>query len=187
MPVSAYRAAGTGPHTGGKSPASRPGRVKSRETRTVRWREIDSNFSLRARETDVLRLDPAVALGSLGLTNCRAPVDGEVEPGGGDRFRPDDSLGADYDRSREQQICRQYAYGDGAITPAISVLSALEGLDIIFPAFAPYVLPVSVPGTVEERIVELQEKKGRLAAATLDARGAVGSLAAEDLDYLFGE
>ena len=34
-------------------------------------------------------------------------------------------------------------YGDGAITPAISVLSALEGLDIIFP-FAPYVLPVSV-------------------------------------------
>ena len=87
----------------------------------------------------------------------------------------------------EQQICRQYAYGDGAITPAISVLSALEGLDIIFPAFAPYVLPVSVPGTVEERIVELQEKKGRLAAATLDARGAVGSLAAEDLDYLFGE
>jgi KUP system potassium uptake protein len=35
-------------------------------------------------------------------------------------------------------------YGDGAITPAISVLSALEGLDIVFPAFAPYVLPVSV-------------------------------------------
>ena len=35
-------------------------------------------------------------------------------------------------------------YGDGAITPAISVLSALEGLDIVFPAFAPYVLPASV-------------------------------------------
>jgi KUP system potassium uptake protein len=35
-------------------------------------------------------------------------------------------------------------YGDGAITPAISVLSALEGLDIAFPAFAPYVLPLSV-------------------------------------------
>ena len=42
-------------------------------------------------------------------------------------------------------------------------------------------------GTVEERIVELQDKKGRLAAATLDARGAVGSLAADDLDYWFGE
>src|SRR4030081_1784215 len=35
-------------------------------------------------------------------------------------------------------------YGDGAITPAISVLSALEGLDIAIPASAPYVLPLSV-------------------------------------------
>src|SRR4030081_1707251 len=35
-------------------------------------------------------------------------------------------------------------YGDGAITPAISVLSALEGLNIVAPTFAPYVLPVSV-------------------------------------------
>src|SRR5438552_14559429 len=35
-------------------------------------------------------------------------------------------------------------YGDGAITPAISVLSALEGLEIVAPALAPYVLPVSV-------------------------------------------
>jgi KUP system potassium uptake protein len=35
-------------------------------------------------------------------------------------------------------------YGDGAITPAISVLSAIEGLDIVFPSFAPYVLPASV-------------------------------------------
>jgi len=35
-------------------------------------------------------------------------------------------------------------YGDGAITPAISVLSALEGLDIAVPAFAPYVLPAAV-------------------------------------------
>jgi len=34
-------------------------------------------------------------------------------------------------------------YGDGAITPAISVLSALEGLDIVTPSFAPYVLPVA--------------------------------------------
>ncbi len=35
-------------------------------------------------------------------------------------------------------------YGDGAITPAISVLSALEGLEIVLPAFASYVVPVSV-------------------------------------------
>jgi KUP system potassium uptake protein len=34
-------------------------------------------------------------------------------------------------------------YGDGAITPAISVLSALEGIKAPVPAFAPYVLPLS--------------------------------------------
>jgi KUP system potassium uptake protein len=35
-------------------------------------------------------------------------------------------------------------YGDGAITPAISVLSALEGLDIAIPALHTYVLPAAV-------------------------------------------
>src|SRR5271154_4962674 len=35
-------------------------------------------------------------------------------------------------------------YGDGAITPAISVLSALEGPTIPAPALAPYVLPAAV-------------------------------------------
>src|SRR5271156_2245882 len=35
-------------------------------------------------------------------------------------------------------------YGDGAITPAISVLSALEGIKAPVPQFAPYVLPLSV-------------------------------------------
>jgi KUP system potassium uptake protein len=35
-------------------------------------------------------------------------------------------------------------YGDGAITPAISVLSALEGLKTPAPAVAPYILPLAV-------------------------------------------
>jgi KUP system potassium uptake protein len=35
-------------------------------------------------------------------------------------------------------------YGDGVITPAISVLSALEGLVIAAPSFHPYVLPLTV-------------------------------------------
>jgi KUP system potassium uptake protein len=35
-------------------------------------------------------------------------------------------------------------YGDGAITPAISVLSALEGLKLPVPSIAPYVLPLSL-------------------------------------------
>jgi KUP system potassium uptake protein len=34
--------------------------------------------------------------------------------------------------------------GDAAITPAISVLSALEGLNLVTPVFAPYVLPLTV-------------------------------------------
>src|SRR5439155_23643722 len=35
-------------------------------------------------------------------------------------------------------------YGDGVITPAISVLSAAEGLKVITPGLAPYVLPLTV-------------------------------------------
>jgi SNF2 family DNA or RNA helicase len=50
-----------------------------------------------------------------------------------------------------------------------------------------FVYKLITADTVEERIIELQDKKGRLAAATLDAGAAVGSLAAEDLDYLFGD
>ena len=35
-------------------------------------------------------------------------------------------------------------FGDGMITPAISVLSAVEGLEVATPAFAPYVLPITL-------------------------------------------
>jgi KUP system potassium uptake protein len=35
-------------------------------------------------------------------------------------------------------------YGDGAITPAISVLSALEGINMVTPALQPYVVPAAV-------------------------------------------
>ena len=35
-------------------------------------------------------------------------------------------------------------YGDGIITPAISVLGAIEGLNVATPLFAPYVVPVTV-------------------------------------------
>lgn len=34
-------------------------------------------------------------------------------------------------------------YGDGVITPAISVLSAIEGLSLVTPLFDPYVLPIT--------------------------------------------
>lgn len=35
-------------------------------------------------------------------------------------------------------------YGDGMITPAISVLSAIEGLELITPAVAPFILPITI-------------------------------------------
>jgi KUP system potassium uptake protein len=35
-------------------------------------------------------------------------------------------------------------YGDGMITPAISVLSAIEGLEVATPFFRPYVLPITI-------------------------------------------
>jgi KUP system potassium uptake protein len=35
-------------------------------------------------------------------------------------------------------------YGDGVITPAISVLSAVEGLEVATPAFTPYIVPITV-------------------------------------------
>ena len=35
-------------------------------------------------------------------------------------------------------------YGDAAITPAISVLSAVEGLELVAPHFDAYVLPITV-------------------------------------------
>ncbi|MDO9358910.1 MAG: potassium transporter Kup [Polaromonas sp.] len=35
-------------------------------------------------------------------------------------------------------------YGDGVITPAISVLSAVEGLELLSPAFHPYIMPIAL-------------------------------------------
>lgn len=35
-------------------------------------------------------------------------------------------------------------YGDGMITPSISVLSAVEGLELITPVFSPYIIPITI-------------------------------------------
>ncbi len=37
-----------------------------------------------------------------------------------------------------------FLYGDGVITPAISILSAVEGLSIITPVFNPYIIPITI-------------------------------------------
>ncbi len=48
-------------------------------------------------------------------------------------------------------------YGDGVITPAISVLSAVEGLEVATPIFKPYVLPIVV---VVLTVLYLSQKRG---------------------------
>src|SRR5690606_959981 len=35
-------------------------------------------------------------------------------------------------------------FGDAIITPAVSVLSAVEGLEVVTPAFGPYVVPITL-------------------------------------------
>ncbi|MBV8500276.1 MAG: KUP/HAK/KT family potassium transporter [Paucibacter sp.] len=57
-------------------------------------------------------------------------------------------------RSRDNRRARRWIYlaligtamlyGDGLITPAISVLSAIEGLEVATPAFHPYVVPLTL-------------------------------------------
>jgi KUP system potassium uptake protein len=48
-------------------------------------------------------------------------------------------------------------YGDGVITPAISVLSAVEGLEVATPLFKPYVIPLVV---VVITVLYLVQKRG---------------------------
>jgi KUP system potassium uptake protein len=54
-------------------------------------------------------------------------------------------------------------YGDAVITPAISVLSAVEGLKIITPAFEPYIIPLSLMILVGLFVVQ---KRGTAKVAT---------------------
>jgi len=51
-------------------------------------------------------------------------------------------------------------YGDGVITPAISVLSAVEGLEVATPAFKPYVIPITVSILVALYMVQYKGTAG---------------------------
>ena len=71
--VSADRAAPAGPAHPRERPASRRGRAKSRETWTLRWREMDSNFRFRVRcKRGLRRKSPASAACSPSIIcGCR--------------------------------------------------------------------------------------------------------------------
>lgn len=55
-------------------------------------------------------------------------------------------------------------YGDGIITPAISVLSAVEGLEIATPAFKPFIIPIAVSVLIG---LFLTERKGTASIGAL--------------------
>ena len=60
------------------------------------------------------------------------------------------SAGANIKRTRRMLLLfglfgSALLYGDGVITPAITVLSAVEGLETITPGFKPYVIPITLP------------------------------------------
>jgi KUP system potassium uptake protein len=103
-------------------------------------------------------LDRAVALGSLSLifwtliiitsikyVSVAMRVDNDGEGG----IMALMALLAGRDKKRSAIIAfglfgAALIYGDGAITPAISVLSALEGLSILTNSFDPYIVPLTV-------------------------------------------
>ena len=58
-------------------------------------------------------------------------------------------------------------YGDGVITPAISVLSAVEGLKVATPFFTPYVIPISLVLLVGLFLVQ---RRGTAAVGACSAR-----------------
>ena len=55
-------------------------------------------------------------------------------------------------------------YGDGTITPAISVLSAIEGLEVATPAFKPYIVPITIAILIGLFLIQ---KRGTAAVGSL--------------------
>lgn len=77
-------------------------------------------------------------------------------------------------------------YGDGMITPAISVLSAVEGVRIITPFFKPYVVPLTI--IILASLFLLQHRGTARVAVFLDRLFLYGSAFSPflDLSRLFG-
>jgi len=59
-------------------------------------------------------------------------------------------------------------YGDGMITPAISVLSAVEGLEVATPFFEPYIIPITIAILVSLFLIQSRgtERVGKIFGPT---------------------
>lgn len=85
-------------------------------------------------------------------------------------------------------------YGDGVITPAISVLSAVEGLEVATPLLQPYVLPITISVLIALFLIQQRGTGGigtlfgpvmLLWFATLACIGAVNIAAAPEILHAF--
>ncbi|UJP05872.1 MAG: potassium transporter Kup [Nitrosomonas sp.] len=85
-------------------------------------------------------------------------------------------------------------YGDGVITPAISVLSAVEGLEVATPLFRPYVLPITLVILISLFLIQ-RHGTGRVGAVfgpitllwfiTLGVTGAINTAIAPEILQAF--
>ena len=94
----------------------------------------------------VMRADNRGEGGIMALTALVTPRR-KGAPGGG--AAPDDDVSRFTERRRTALVMlglfgAALLYGDSMITPAISVLSAIEGLEVATPVFAPYVIPITI-------------------------------------------
>ncbi len=94
----------------------------------------------------VMRADNKGEGGIMALTALVTPRR-MASPGGPSRRDPDES--AFTARRRNALVLlglfgAALLYGDSMITPAISVLSAIEGLEVATPIFRPYILPITI-------------------------------------------
>ena len=85
----------------------------------------------------VLRADNRGEGGILALTSLVTPVGADTEPGKAAHSRR-------FILILLGLFGTSLLYGDGMITPAISVLSAVEGLEVATPLFTPYIIPITI-------------------------------------------
>jgi KUP system potassium uptake protein len=89
----------------------------------------------------VMRADNRGEGGILALSALLPPKNGSSEPRSGIASRAAAGSGV---LLLLGMFGTALLYGDGMITPAISVLSAVEGLDLVSDRFRPYVLPIAI-------------------------------------------
>ena len=94
----------------------------------------------------VMRADNNGEGGIMALTALVTP-ERRAAPGGQAERDPDESTFTARRRNALVLIGlfgASLLYGDSMITPAISVLSAIEGLEVATPVFQPYILPITI-------------------------------------------